>query len=112
MACYDLVPWAFDVHQNVVVAVTHFSETHVGGAEGGTQQAFQCVEVVVEHAVLGGWRQLVGDQLADMTLLQAQVLQAGEGEKTGQQQGQQETLHLPHSAGTAFARRVAPAAMR
>lgn len=31
----------FDVDQNVVVAVTHFSETHVGGAKGGTQQAFQ-----------------------------------------------------------------------
>ena len=46
--------------------------------------------VAGDHAVFGGRRQLVGDQLAGMGQFLAQVLQAGVGEVGGEQQGQQQ----------------------
>jgi hypothetical protein len=80
----------FDVHQDVVAAVLHFQEAHVRDAQGRAHQAFEHFVVAGDHPVLGGRRQLVGDQLAGVVELLAQVLDTHEGEEADQQQGQQQ----------------------
>ncbi|MOA05876.1 hypothetical protein D3C78_1254860 [compost metagenome] len=80
----------FQVDEDVVGAVAHFEETHVGRAEAGLEQALEHFQVAGDHAVFGGRGKLVGDQLAGVVELLAQVLQAGEGEVPGEQQGQQQ----------------------
>ena len=80
----------FDVHQDIVVAVAYLDEAHMRGVEGGLQQLLQHGRVAGDHAVFGGRRQLVGDQLAGMGQFLAQVLQARVGEVGGEQQGQQQ----------------------
>ena len=63
----------FDVHQDIVVAVAYLDEAHMRGVEGGLQQLLQHGRVAGDHAVFGGRRQLVGDQLAGMGQFLAQV---------------------------------------
>ncbi|MNF43503.1 hypothetical protein D3C84_245890 [compost metagenome] len=80
----------FQIDQDVVGPVTDFEEAHVGRAQAGLQQALQHFQVAGDHAVLRRRGELVGDELAVVVQLLAQVLQAREGEKARQQQGQQQ----------------------
>ncbi|MNN55580.1 hypothetical protein D3C81_1704630 [compost metagenome] len=80
----------FDVHQNMVAAVLDLEKAHMRDAQGGAHQAFQHFVVTGDHAVLGRWRQLVGDQLAGVIELLAQVLDPHEGKEADQQQRQQQ----------------------
>ncbi len=80
----------FDVHQNPVGAVLYFEKAHVGRGQGGLEQTLQHFVIAGDHPVFGGGRQLVGDQLAGVVELLAQILNAHEGEETDQQQGQQQ----------------------
>ncbi|MNI34237.1 hypothetical protein D3C73_882240 [compost metagenome] len=80
----------FDVHQNPVGAVLHLQEPHVGRGQCGLEQAFEDLVIARNHPVFGGRCQLVGNQLAGMVELLAQVLDPHEGEEADQQQRQQQ----------------------
>ncbi|MNU66741.1 hypothetical protein D3C71_560630 [compost metagenome] len=71
-----------DIHQNPVGAVLHFQETHVGRGQRGLEQALQHLVVAGNHPVFSGRGQLVGDQLAGVVELLAQVLDPHEGKET------------------------------
>ncbi|MNZ32526.1 hypothetical protein D3C78_498570 [compost metagenome] len=79
-----------DIRQYLLVAVAYFDEAYVRRLQAGLQQAVEDGDVAGNHAVLGGRRQLVGDQLAGLGQLLVEILQAGAGEVGGQQQGQQQ----------------------
>ncbi|MCY1428407.1 hypothetical protein D9M71_442900 [compost metagenome] len=79
-----------DVDENGVVAIAHLDEAHVRRRQGCLQQIPDHRQIARHHAILDCRRELVGDQLAGMLQLVAQILQAGIGEITGQQQGQQQ----------------------
>ena len=68
----------------------HLDEADVRRAQGGAQQALQHRQVARKHAILRCRGELVGDELAGVVELLAQVLQARIGEVAGQQQGQQQ----------------------
>ena len=53
----------FYVGQDPVGAVLYFQKTHVWCGQGRFEQAFQHFVVAGNHPVLGGGRQLIGDQL-------------------------------------------------
>ncbi|MNY22051.1 hypothetical protein D3C86_1556380 [compost metagenome] len=86
MACRRLL----DVHQNPVGAVLDLQKTHVGRGERGFEQAFKHFVVAGYHPVFRGGRQLVGDELAGVVELLAQVLDPYESKETDQQQRQQQ----------------------
>ncbi|MNS71325.1 hypothetical protein D3C72_1046920 [compost metagenome] len=75
----------FQVDQDIVRPVADLEEPHVGRAQAGLQQPLQHFKIAGDHAVLRRRGELVGDQLAIVVQLLAQVLQAREGEEACQQ---------------------------
>ncbi len=71
----------FDVRQNPVGAVLDFQEAHMGRGQRGLEQAFEHLVVAGNHSVFGRRGQLVGDQLAGVVELLAQVLDPHEREE-------------------------------
>ncbi|MCY1238917.1 hypothetical protein D9M72_516780 [compost metagenome] len=76
------------IDEDVVGAVAHFKEAYVGGIQTGLEQALKHSQVAGDHAVFRRRGELAGNQLSGVVQLLAQVLQAGEGEEAGEQQGQ------------------------